>query len=207
MAGMLLLFIFLSAFGSGEKYLDKIPLYQQDSYFKSKVYAEHTWKTFYKLKEANEPIDANKYDMHLLGAAVFFATNKLREEKGAKAFQFSPELRDAAVVHSWQMIEHNFFDHFNHFNPALRAPDQRIHLFKPNAMAYAENIDLNHIIVSQSTTYIQLGEKIVKELYNSPPHRTNMMNKAYHYTGCSAIFEAHDKTGARIVKATQDFSS
>ena len=202
------LFLLLSAFDSGEKYLTNIAPYQRDSYFKNKVYSEHNWQSFYKLKEANEPIDANNYDMHLLSAAVFFATNKLREEKGAKAFQFSAELRDAAAVHTWQMIQKNFFDHFNKTAPSLYSPDKRIHLFKPNSNAYAENLDLNHIIVSESTSYIQLGEKIVKELYNSPPHRTNMMNKLYNYIGCSAIFEAHDnKTGARIVKATQDFSS
>ncbi len=201
------LFLILTSFDAGRNYLNQVKPYQRDSYFKSKVYNEHNWQSFLKMKEANEFIEPDNYDMHLLSAAVFFATNKLREEKGLKSFKFSPELRDAAAVHTWQMIERNFFDHFNNSVPPLLSPDQRIHLFLPTSAANAENLDLNHIIISANTTYAQLAETIVKELYNSPPHRTNMMNNAYNYVGCAAIFELHDKTGSRTVKATQDFSS
>ncbi|HWB63273.1 MAG TPA: CAP domain-containing protein, partial [Chitinophagales bacterium] len=139
-----LLILPLAAFDAGDKYLSKIELYQKDSYYKNQVYAEHDWKSFYKLKDANAIIDPAKYDMHLLSAAVFFATNKWREQKGARPLQFSAGLRDAATVHSWQMVEKNFFDHYNNFTPALRSPEQRLKIYHAEKQANGENIDWNH---------------------------------------------------------------
>ena len=75
----LLLLVFNLMFAGGEKFLNDIPLYQKESYFKLKVYAEHDWNSFYVLKEANQVVDPNNYDLHLLNAAVFFATNKTLE--------------------------------------------------------------------------------------------------------------------------------
>jgi uncharacterized protein YkwD len=205
---LLLLLLPLFAFDAGNKYLDKIELYQKDSYYKQKVYTEHpTWKNFYQLKEAQTAIDPNNYDMHLLSAAVFYATNKMRESKHVKPLQYSPQLRDAAVVHTQQMIEKNFFDHFNKLTPALRSPDQRIKLFGITSTGEAENVDYTFILINGNTTYIQLAEKIVQNFYDSPPHRKNMLNKDMTHAGCAAIFEGKDKQGARYVKATQDFSA
>jgi uncharacterized protein YkwD len=205
-----ILFIFLLAplfaFDSGEKYLDKINAYQKGSYFKQQVYTEHNWKSFYKMLPAQSVIEADNYDIHLLGAAVFFATNKTRESKGLKSLQFSPQLRDASIVHTDQMIEKNFFDHFNSRTPALRTPDQRIKMFGVNPGTEAENVDYTNMAINGKTTYIQLAEKIVDEFYHSPPHRKNMMGKEFTHLGCSAMFEFKDKQGVRYIKCTQDFS-
>src|SRR4051794_13492167 len=114
---VLLSLLFLIA--DGDSFLKDIPLYQKDSYFKQKVYAEHDWKSFFQLKEANQIIDPDNYDLHLLNAAVFFATNKLRDEKKLKQLKFSNALRDAAVVHTQQMIDKKFFNHFNNRVPKL----------------------------------------------------------------------------------------
>ena len=197
----------LLAFDAGEKYLAKIELYQKDSYYKQKVYDEHNWKSFYQLKEAQANVDPNNYDLHLLSAAIFFATNKLRESKGLKTLRFSPQLRDAAAVHTNQMIEKNFFDHFNNRTPALRTPEQRIKLFGATSTALAENVDYNNMQLSGKTTYLQLAEKIVDEFYHSPPHRKNMLGKEFTHLGCAAMFEARDKQGARYIKTTQGFSA
>jgi uncharacterized protein YkwD len=197
----------LLAFNAGDKFLNKITAYQKDSYFKQKVYADHNWKSFYKLSEAQAVVDPNNYDLHLLSAAVFFATNKMRENKHAKPLQFAPQLRNAAVVHTEQMIEKNFFDHFNRLTPELRSPEQRMGLFGIAATDMAENVDYTYIQLSQNITYIQLAEKIVDDFYDSPPHRKNLLGKEFSRLGCAAIFEMHDKDGARYLKATQDFSA
>lgn len=197
----------LLAFDSGEKYLDKIASYQKASYFKQQVYTGHNWKSFYKTLPAQSIVDPNDYDIHLLNAAVYFATNKLRESKGLKTLQFSPQLRDASVVHTNQMIEKNFFDHFNSKTPALRSPDQRIKMFGVNSAAEAENVDYTNILVNAKTTYIALAEKIVDDWFHSPPHRKNMLGKEFTHLGCAAMFETKDKQGARYIKATQDFSA
>src|SRR3954467_5614133 len=113
----LLIFAFFFLADSGEKYLADIPSYQKDSYFKQKVYEEHDWKSFYQLKEANEVVDPNDYDFHLLNAAIFFSTNKRREEKKLKPLKFSAGLRDAAVIHSYQMVAKNLVNHMNNKKP------------------------------------------------------------------------------------------
>lgn len=204
---LLLALVPLLAFDTGEKYLDKIALYQRSSYFKDQVYAEHNWKSFYKTLPAQSIVDPDNYDLHLLCASVYYATNKLRESKGLKPLQFSPQLRDAAVVHTNQMIEKNFFDHFNSRTPALRTPDLRIKIFGVNSTAEAENVDYTNIPINGPTTYIEVAEKIVDELYHSPPHRKNMLGKEFKHLGCAAMFEAKDKQGVRYIKATQDFSA
>ena len=197
----------LLSFDSGDKYLDKITLYQKDNYYKQKVYEEHTWKTFYQLKEAQAVVDPEHYDIHLLNAALYFATNKLRETKGGKVLKYSPQLRDAAVILTWQMVERNFFDHYNRLNPPLSSPEKRIKLFGLNSNALAENVDYTYIPVNGTVSYLQVADKIVDNFFHSPPHRKNMLGKEFTHIGCAAMFEAKDKQGVRYLKATQDFSA
>ncbi len=204
---LVILLLPLCAFNSGEKFLSKIDLYQKDSYFKDKVFAEHDWKSFYKLKEVTTVIDIDRYDLHLMNAAIFFATNQLRETKGFKVLKFSSGLRDAAMIHSWQMVEKNFFNHFNSYNAALRSPDKRIKICGIEPNACAENIDMNFIGVDSNSTYLSIAQKIVEDLYESPPHRKNMLSKGYAYLGCGAMLEPKDKNGVHYIKATQDFSA
>jgi len=197
----------LLAFDTGEKYLGKINLYQKNSYYKQQAYAELDWKRFYQSLPAQSIVDPNSYDLHLLSAAVFFATEKMRESKHVKTLQFSQQLRDAAVVHTQQMIEKNFFNHFNPLTPALHSPEQRMQLFGVKSSSLAENVDYTFIVIGSNTNYIQLAEKIVKDFYDSPPHRKNMLGKEFTHLGCAAIFEPNNKQGARYVKVTQDYSA
>ena len=190
----------------GDKFLNEIALYQKDSYFKQKVYAELNFKSFSQLKEASEIVSPENYDLHLLNAAIFFATNKVREEKRLRPLAFSSTLRDAAVIHSQQMIEKRFFDHMNNKTRKLRSPDDRLKLFGVNATAMGENIDLNYITMPSKTTYLQLAAKIVDAWMHSTPHRKTMLSKSYSHLGCAAAFEEKDKSGVRYVKATQDYS-
>ena len=202
----LLLFTFALFNSGGEKFLKDIPLYQKESYFKQKVYAEHDWKSFSELQEASQIVDPNNYDLHLLNAALFFVANKVREDKRLKPLKFSPQLRDAAVVHSQQMIEKKFFDHFNNKTRKLHSPEDRIKLFGVEADAMGENIDFYNIDMPSKATYLQLADKIVDEWMHSTPHRKTMLSKIYSHLGCGAMFEESDKNGVRYIKATQDYS-
>ncbi|MFN8285915.1 MAG: CAP domain-containing protein [Chitinophagales bacterium] len=203
----LILLIPLLAFDDGESYLQKVASYTKDSYFKEEVYKEKDWKAFYKMPEANAAVDPKTYDMHLLSAAFFYATNKLRQEKRLPVFSYLPALRDAAVLHTNEMIERNFFDHYNTRNRKYYSPDKRMKLFGVESDAGAENCDFNYLELNKGITYIQLAEEIVKDLYKSPPHKKNMMNKAYTKMGCAVLFEKKEKDGAWYCKATQDFSA
>lgn len=202
-----LLFLFPFLFiASGEEFLKAIPAYQKDSYFKQKVYAEHYWKSFYQLKEANAVVDPDNCDLHLLNAAIYFSTNKLREENLRSTLAFSAELRDAAVVHSYQMVEKKFFSHTNSKTLKLRLPDERMRMFGAQFKTCAENIDWNNIPMPSNTTYLQLADKLVDAWFHSAPHKKTMLSKQLSHMGCAAVFEAKDKGGARYIKATQDFS-
>lgn len=205
-----LLFILVTpllALQSGNVYLDRIELYAKDSYFKEQVYAEKDWKSFKEMTEAQRVIDPKNYDMHLLNAAVTFAGNKLREEKKLKQLKFSAGLRDAALVHTYEMVTRKFFDHYNRKDRKLYSPQQRIQMFIPNPAAIAENCDENFIIPGEKISYWQMGERIIKHLYGSPPHKENMLSKSYDYVGWGVVFESLPrKGGAYYLKATQDFS-
>lgn len=202
----LLLLVLVAVSGGGEKFLEEIPLYKKDSYFKEKVFEEHSWKSFSALKEANQIVDPDNYDLHLVNASLFFVTNRVREEKKLQPLKYSAQLRDATVVHSQQMVEKRFFDHFNNKMKKLRSPEERMVLFGVQANAMGENIDYNNLEMPSKSSYIQLAEKIVDEWMHSAPHRKTMLSKTYTHLGCGAMFEASNKDGMRYIKATQDYS-
>lgn len=203
----ILLVYFFLFFSSDEKFLKEIPQYENDSYFKQKVYSEHNWQSFYQLKEANAKVNPENYDYHFLNAAFFFATNKQREKSNKPALKFSAALRDAACVHTHQMIEKNFFDHYNSRKPKLYSPEKRMALFGIKDVETGENCDLNYVEDDEEITYIQLAEKIVDDFYHSPGHKKNMLRKSFSYLGCAVEFELSEKKGAWYFKATQDFCS
>ena len=182
-------------------------MYLKDSYFKTQVYAEHDWKSFYQMHEANTVIDADRYDIHLVNAAIFYATNKLREKHGLPALKYSKPLTDAAMAHSQQMLEKNFFNHLNTYVGDLKTPEIRVKLFGGTFAGVGENIDYSNIDNAGKTTFIDLGEKIVDAYYHSAPHKKNMLSNYYTFIGCAGIFEKRDKGGFRYIKSTQDYGS
>lgn len=207
MAKYFLISLFLLvAGGDGDKFLNEIALYQKDSYYKQKVYDEHNWKSFSTLPDVNKAVDPNNYDLHLLNAAVFFATNKIRSEKKQKELTFSAPLRDAAVVHSQQMVDKKFFSHFGK-TPKLKGPDDRMRMFGigDDVKGEGENIDYNHMQPGK-TTYWQIAEQIVDDFMHSSEHRKTMLSKGYSHLGCAAVLEANNKDGLRYYKATQDYT-
>lgn len=204
---LLMLLLVKPLLDGGDDYLQKIGLYTSDSYYKQKVYAEKDRSAFYNLSDLNKIVDPEDYDMHLLNAAMFYATNKQRAAKGVSELKFSPALRDAAVLHTHQMVEKNFFDHFNSKTRKYYSPEKRFKLFGLEPPASAENIDYTYLQEEGSTTYLQLAEAIVKDLYDSPAHRKNMLSKAYNSLGCAVVFEHSKHDGNWYCKATQDFGS
>lgn len=203
----ILLFAMVMPFGgAGDKFLASNTSYQKESYFKQTVYDENDWKTFYKLKEANAAVTPPNYDMHLMNAAVFFSTNRLREKYHLPPLQFMPGLRDAAVVHSQEMTDKRFMDHFNGRTPQLRSPDQRMKLFGVTNAELGENLDMTEYYTPGETNYLQLADTIVNELYNSPPHRKAMLSTSFKYLGCGSVFDSKLSNRVYPVKTTQDFA-
>ena len=187
-----------------ESYLKAVEGYAADSYFKEEVYRAHTWQTFGQLPEPNQAMSETQPDLHLLNAALFFATNELRHRYKKPEFRYSATLRDAAVVHTHEMVSRHFFSHTNSRNRKWDKPDSRIRQCGPLPRALAENIDYQYL--EEGDTYLSFARKVVQHLYDSPPHRKNMLGSYTHLGTCS-MMEAKDRQGYRYLKSTQDFAT
>lgn len=201
----LLLATTLTALPDGSKWLSRIEWYQQESYYKEQAYREQDAKSFAALPEPNRMVNPEQFDFHLANACVFYATNELRESKGKPTLKFSGTMRDAATVHTYEMISRNFFDHYNRSNRKLYSPENRISLFEKNYAEIAENCDYTYMLPEKPFTYLELGREIVSHLNTSTPHRKTMLSKSLTHMGCAAMFEAKQRKGAWYVKTTQNF--
>ncbi len=201
-----LLSLLLLLVSDGQKYLSEVSLYQKASSFESTINDQQTLKEFVKSAPANLVLDPVNYDLHLLNAALHFATNENRLKHGRSELKFVPALRDAAVLHTNEMITRNFFDHYNKKNRKYYSPEQRLNAFDIKNVASAENCDYTYIDLNESTTYLQLAREIVKDFYESSGHKKNMLNKTYTHLGCGVMFEPKSKKGVWYVKATQVFA-
>ncbi|MBL7777470.1 MAG: CAP domain-containing protein [Chitinophagales bacterium] len=191
----------------GEKWLSDVPGFSTNNYYTAQVYGEHTWQSFEQLSDAKQVVNPAQLDYHLLNAAVFFATNRQRDKSRKPLFRFSSLLRNAAAVHTHQMISKKFFDHVNRKTPALSTMEKRLALFGITNVASAENCDYTYIDVDGSTTYWQLALEIVEDFYKSSGHKKNMLNKTYTHLGCTAEFEPKSDGNYHYVKVTQNFAA
>ena len=187
-------------------YLAKIGKYNEASTFEDSRYKDLDWKAFYKLDEANELVDPVNYDFDLMNAAVFFAVNKYRASKNIPALKFEPRLRDAATIHSFQMVKKNFFDHMNYYDPKLQGPDKRIELCGYHGQKLAENLARSYADRGRPMTYTQLADKVVNELSHSREHNKHLIDPDLEKLGCGLIFENNATAeGINYFRLTQDF--
>jgi uncharacterized protein YkwD len=187
-----------------EVYLSKIDGFATKSFFKAEVYAKHDWQSFEKLPEPNELVQIDKFDVHLMNASLFFASNKIRQSKKVAPLAYSESLRNAALVHSNEMVERQFYSHINSKNIELRAPDGRMKMFGISNVLMAENIH-RFPFVPNETTYLALAQNIMDDFYKSEGHRQNLMNKNFTHTGCAALWEFSTREKYHFAKVTQCF--
>lgn len=198
-------------------------------------YQDFTWKTFFNSGLADATIDIYNPDYSLLNAAVFYQTNKFRENHARKPLEFSPELRDAALYHSLQMAEKNFYNHLNPKNKAMKTWVLRAQYFGFPSGLVGENIHritlldydykayyprqkegVWHYYKSSDykeeylpLTYRGFAENVVKEWANSKGHRANMLHQDYTHLGCGIVPNSDDFSENNVpdALATQDFGS
>lgn len=193
-------------------------------------YTTTTWQQFINSEMANTIIDAKHMDYGLLNAAVFYYTNKYREEHGLPLLQFSKELRNAAIYHSLEMVNRNFFDHENPRNRKMRDPDKRIRYFGFQVdQADGENIATEFLLDAKAgkkfystktnsgydyyygngrnsqaigpITYGNFAKNIVQDWINSPPHRANLRERRYKFLGCGVIPNFRSGTANQLPEA------
>lgn len=193
----------LMAFHPGSQVLKQDLNFQHDSYFREQVYADHDWRSFNALTEAGLPVDPENFDIHLLNAAIFFATNQLREIEGRQTLSYMPGLRDAAACHSRLMTDFRFFSHHNPYQPKLAQPEKRLQCFGVRSSLWGENIAMR--TGDEDLSYLELARAIVQDWYDSPGHRKNMLLGGFRYLGCAATLSIDPAWGDLCVRATQDF--
>lgn len=187
-------------------YLAKVGKYNEASSFEDVKYKDLDWQKFYKLEESNELVDPVNYDFDLMNAALFFATNKYRASKGIPPLKFEPRLRDAATIHSYEMVKKNFFDHMNYSDPKLQGPDKRMELCGYKGQRLAENLARGFADRGKPLTYIQLADKAIMELSKSKEHNKHLIDPELEKLGCGLLFEsATTPEGVIYFRLTQDF--
>jgi hypothetical protein len=188
-----------------DKYLSLITKYNEASIFEDSKYKDMTWQQFYKLEEANELVDAKNYDFDLMNAAMFFSVNKYRSTKSIRPLVYEPRLRDAAAIHSYEMVRNNFFDHINRYDKVVAMPNVRIEMCGYQGERIAENIARSFIDLEKPISYTQLADKVVRELSTSYDHNRHMIDPDLDKLGCGLIFEKQPKDGYLYYRLSQEF--
>ena len=101
---------------------------------------------------------------------VFHLTNGLRAINGKAALEYCAVASEAAYKHSNDMAKRGYFDHYS---PEGTDPGDRLTAEGINWLGYVENIAAGY-----SDAY-----NITNGWYNSPGHRSNLLNTNHEYLG------------------------
>lgn len=191
---------------------------ETSSKWKPSYYPKYTIKEFMKYAPANEDLDFDNIDYPLLNAAVFYETNHMREKNNRKQFRHSQSLENAAQMHSEDMVNDNFFSHYNPYDSKKRQPDDRMKMHGVDTGNRGENIatafgiqykagtSVSSISAIPHHTYISYAKDLVEGWMNSPGHRANILSKDYVYLGCGNYYFESDGEWPMFA-ATQNFGS
>ena len=171
-------------------FIKTIPGYTQNTSFEDQLYQGLTWQEFYKRPDVNQRLDPAHVDLHLFDAALFFASNKVRQQNAKQPLAYQSNLRDAAFTHSYLMVKQNFFNHVNPKPGPYATMSSRISTFGFDGQELGENIAKGYIDLTKQKTYLQVAEEVIKQFMNSPPHRANLLKTSFQWVGEGAYFYA-----------------
>lgn len=196
-------------------------------------YDSFDYQQFEQLPVANQRVDMNNINYALLHAAIFYESNRQREEQNLAQFSHSPALERAAKGHSDDMTANDFF---SHASPVVgkETMAQRLKIAGASGGASAENIAITFGIEYQAKqpvatptqnggnffsytvggeplknrTYLGLAQAVLVQWMDSPGHRANLLNPAYTFLGTgSSHYRDENFHGIDKFKSTQNFSS
>ncbi len=168
-------------------------------------------------------------DLTRINAVLFYLTNAERIAQGLAPLTYHPKLEEAAQMHSNAMVHYKFFDHINQFSKPMELPDDRARLAGIYNPHLSENIIESFVLrytPGQSVytgapgvfrltpdgtpiaphTYLSLGEQMLHDWMNSPPHRKNILSEKAVSLGCgTTLFLKTDFNDMPSVIATQNF--
>lgn len=127
---------------------------------------------------------------------AFDLLNVYRLRNGQNSLKWHDKLSKAALYHSNDMAENNFYSHISSNGDIFR---DRINRFiNDSGLAIGENIhmgDLNYL-----NALISMGA-----LYNSGGHRNNILDSDYEFVGIGVVFKLEKNKGTMYI--TQNFIS
>ena len=195
-------------------------------------YYKVTWRQFYELPVARQPINLRQPDYALLDAAFFHATNEAREKLRRRPFSYALVLHRSAAGHSENMIRRGFYDHKDRSGGTAVDPHQRIRRAGGKYQATGENIaeygtvaigenycpqrrrsgeyaylNCRTQAVYESYSYVAFARRVVDGWMRSPGHRRNILSDDFQYLGCAARLSRNPYTEAELpfARMTQNF--
>jgi len=169
----------------------------------AKYYTGYTVETFKQLRAVHQKIAGSKFNHRLLDAALFFRTNEERIKNNLPQFNFSIALEKAALGHSIDMVQKNFYSH-NSPVPGSQNMTDRLKRVGVDYRTCAENI---YNFFDEDPTYWSLASKLVEGWMNSSGHRSNILNPNLTYLGCGAWpYNNPEWPNYQWFKSTQSFS-
>lgn len=186
--------------------------------------------TNYRDSEAfNQTINTNAFNAETLNACIFFATNEIRAKKKLPLVSYHQLLEQAAMLHSKDMTELDFFSHTNPKVKEHRETSDRANKVGIETPYIAENIIEGFILEYEANskvypegsgifsdpktgeniktrTYLELSDNLLSLWMKSEGHKENILSKDALQLGCgSAIYFMPDFNNMPMVKATQCF--
>ena len=192
-------------------------------------YRNITPENYRKVKAFNDTIDLSNPDPVRLNAVLFYATNEVRVKYNLAVLAYSPELEEAAGMHSCDMIMHHFFSHNNPVDRSKGTPNNRAQIAGIINPFIAENIAEEFVLQYKSgsnvyemgkgnfsykpegkliprRTYLSLAESLIERWMNSPVHRKNILSPDALQVGCgTCFFNDPEFNDMPTLMATQNF--
>ncbi len=194
-------------------------------------YDQYDFKSFQQYVPAQQAINLQKIDYPLLQAALFYETNRYRQNAGLTAFKPSLQLIKAAQGHASDMVKKDFYSHTSPLKGKKNMAD-RLGLVGLKNLNAAENIAITHALQLKSNqpyiapkqkgevflypdktevkarTYLAFAAEQVKNWINSPVHKENIMNPLYLFLGCGSFLEENQPLKRPpMFRSVQNFSS
>jgi uncharacterized protein YkwD len=166
-------------------------------------YTNYSLNSFKQLPAVHQKIVGSKFNYRLMDAALFFRTNEERIKYNLPQFNFSVALEKAALGHSIDMVQQNFYSHDSPVSGKEDMTD-RIKRVGIDYRTCAENI---YDFFDEDPTYWSLASKLVEGWMNSSGHRRNILNPSFTYLGCGAWpYNNPEWPSYKWFKSTQNFT-
>jgi len=192
-------------------------------------YTLFTYKNFRTFAPFSDTLNSDSVNIPQLDAVIFFMTNEIRAQKKLGILSYSAQLEATALMHSKDMVEKDFFSHFNKYDKKKSDPNARARLmgiknpflseniaetfclrYKPNKEVYTSGPGRfsykpeGELI--QPHTYLSLGETLLQMWMSSPEHRKNILSPSALQLGCGVYLYKDKKfNDMPTIMATQNY--